>query len=45
MLETSCGLELRERIVTEQRNPEETKEIVISESSKDASSCVEKQNL
>ena len=38
MLEASCGLELSEWVLTEHRNPEETKEGMASASPKDASS-------
>ena len=37
MLGASCGLELSERILTKQRNPEETEDGMASGSSKEAS--------
>ena len=38
MLEATCSLELSERVQNENRNPEETEEVLASDSSKDASS-------
>ena len=37
MLGASCGLELSERILIEQRNPEETEDVLVSGSSKEVS--------
>ena len=38
MLRESCGLELSEMVLTKQKNTEENEEVMISGSSKDASS-------
>ena len=37
MLGAICGLELSERVLTEQRNPEETEDVMTSVSSREAS--------
>ena len=37
MLGSSCGLELSERVLTEQRNPEEIEDVMSSGSSKEVS--------
>ena len=37
MLGASCGFELSQRVLTEQRNPEETEEVMASGSSREVS--------
>ena len=37
MLGASCGLEISEKVITKQRNPEETEDVIASGSSKNVS--------